>query len=126
MPLSPAKWTKDGQTHGVLLQQARPGDANCDGKVDGLDLAWWQIGYDPLGQHANTWEMGDWNGDGKIDGGDLALWQQNYAPVSYLSLGGVQFLNTPLDATSVPEPATAGLALLAAGALAFVRRRRKA
>jgi MYXO-CTERM domain-containing protein len=118
--------TKDGQERGFLLQPASPGDANGDGRVDGLDLAWWQIGYDPLGQHANTWEMGDWNGDGKIDGGDLALWQQYYAPLGYLSLGGAQVLNAPVDATSVPEPATAGLALLAAGVLAFVRRRRRA
>ena len=57
------------------------GDANGDGKVDGGDLAVYQINYDPLCENENTWEMGDWNEDGCIDGGDLAIYQQNYNPL---------------------------------------------
>ncbi len=62
------------KTGPTLTDDPTPGDANHDGRIDGMDLAIWQINYDPLGSNpTNTWEMGDWNGDGKIDGADLAL-----------------------------------------------------
>jgi hypothetical protein len=59
----------------------RAGDADGDGIIAGVDLALWQINYDPLGLNDNTWGMGDWNGDGKINGTDLAFWQVNYDPI---------------------------------------------
>ena len=62
------------------LNALRPGDANGDGLVNGLDLAIWRQHYDPLGMNSNAFAKGDWNFDSLIDGADLALWQQNYTP----------------------------------------------
>ena len=91
-----------------------PGDANGDGKVDGLDLAYWQVNYDPLGVAENTWEMGDFNDDGRIDGGDLAVWQQNYDPIGPGGMDGT---------ASIPEPLT--LWLLGTGALVLIGAARR-
>ncbi len=56
-------------------------DANGDAKVDGGDLAIWQINYDPIRRtYYHNPGQGDWNMDNLIDGGDLALWQQSYNP----------------------------------------------
>ena len=60
---------------------ALPGDANWDTRIDGTDLALWQLNHDTAGDSGNTFAMGDFNGDHKIDGGDLAIWQQNYDPI---------------------------------------------
>ncbi len=84
------------------------GDADFDGRVDGVDLATWQQHYDPLRLNENLFTMGDWNCDGRVDGADLALWQQNYDPIGS---GG-----------EVPEPAT--LSLLVLGTLGLMHRRR--
>jgi len=91
----------------------RIADANCDGKVDSIDLAIWQVNYDPLGENANTFKMADWNRDGVIDSADLALWQQYYDPIGP---GG-------LAAAHVPEPATL-FVMMAAGLPLLLRRKR--
>ena len=90
-----------------------PGDANGDNRVDGLDLAAWQQGYDPEGWNSNSVENGDWNGDGLVDGADLALWQQNYNPVGLsdgTSLVGTAYVP---GEPGVEEAKDAGLALQA-------------
>ena len=93
-----------------------PGDSNFDRKVDGADLAIWQLNYDPLGLlgEENSFDMGNWNGDNKIDGADLAIWQLNYEPLGILGTSGT---------AAVPEPGTVSLVVL--GGLALLRRRRR-
>ena len=75
--LSGTSYIADALADGAVASEGDvAGDANHDSKIDGADLAIWQIHYDPLGTNgvANTWEFGDWNEDDLIDGADLALW----------------------------------------------------
>ena len=67
----------DQQVHALFA--ASPGDANGDGKVNGLDFLLWQQNY-PTTSGA-TLQMGDFNGDGKVDGADFLIWQANYKPL---------------------------------------------
>lgn len=64
-----------------------PGDFNGDGKVDGLDLAKWQIDY---AQNAGS----DADLDVDSDGFDFLLWQQNYAAAP------VETFTTLIDSTT--------------------------
>ncbi len=81
------------------------GDFNKDGVVDSSDLAQWQADY---GTNAGS----DADGDGDTDGNDFLLWQQN---VGATSAGG---------AAAVPEPAAAGLGLVAFGCFWSASRQR--
>ncbi len=91
-----------------------PGDANGNGFVDDVDLAillgnWEQ---DPV--IISTWTLGNFTeaslGDTDVDDSDLAVLLGNWT-------------GPPPAGAAVPEPAT--LALLALGALAAIRRRRR-
>jgi hypothetical protein len=89
-------------------------DFDFDSDVDGHDFLIWQRGLGTtnairLDGNANDGE------DGDVDGGDLALWQATYGAAAATGAAG-----------AVPEPGAAGLALLAAGALARAARRRTA
>ena len=86
----------------------RYGDANLDLSVDGGDLS--LVGAKWLDSGLG-WADGNFNGDGGIDGGDLALL-------------GASWLWTSPAGTPLPEPATAALLALGAGA-ALRRRTRK-
>lgn len=55
-----------------------PGDANGDGKVDGIDFTIWLFRY---GQNASGPQNGDFNNDGRVDGVDYSLWLSNYGKV---------------------------------------------
>ena len=85
---------------------ARPGDANFDGRVDGLDYVRWTNHY---GQEGG-WLSGDFSRDNYLDGLDYVIWSNNY-------WAGYPGLPDP-----VPEPT--GLLLLALGGLALIRHRR--
>ena len=118
-----SNWGDSGRRDVFIVRTFIPvaGDANGDGKVDGTDLAVWQLNYDPLGVNAatNDFITGDWDDDGRIDGTDLALWQLNYDPLGTIhgaSLEGGGGLET------VPEPATIGLLLM--GGVAVLLRGR--
>lgn len=90
----------------VAAAYARPVDAdfNHDGRVDGQDLAQWQIDF---GTHPSS----DADGDGDSDGQDFLAWQRQFTD------------DSPLAAQrAVPEPSP--LALLAVGAAGFSVRRR--
>jgi hypothetical protein len=103
----------------LILVTARLGDANLDNHVDAFDLnllaAHWQ-------QSNALWSAGDFTGDGKIDAFDLnvlaASWQVGFNPALQASSPA-----SILAPGAVPEPATAALLALGAGAL-LVRRRR--
>ena len=96
-PLAPRLWITIGPHFG---------DANEDGCVDGLDYVSWSNNYNQAG----GWTEGDFNQDNLVDGLDYVVWSNNYE-------AGVC---TP---GMVPEPAT--MALLAMGALALAKRRRR-
>jgi len=93
-------------TGGLLTLEVVPGDATGEGYVTGADYTIWAANYDPAGSGA-TWPEGDWTGDGKVTGADYTLWAGGY---------------NPPPPSAVPELATIGI--LAAGAMALVRRRR--
>lgn len=97
------------------------GDANRDGGVDLLDLD--LLGQNWLGSDTD-WAQGDFNGDGTTNLLDLDLLGQ------YWGFGTAGALNPDGFAAalaesglSVPEPGTAGLGLLTAGATLTRRRR---
>jgi hypothetical protein len=54
----------------------RPGDANGDGRVDGLDYVIWLNHYGIT--NATGPSQGDFNGDGRTDGLDYVIWLNNY------------------------------------------------
>jgi len=64
--------------------QFKPGDANGDGLVDGVDYSIWQANY---GKATNdNYKSGDFNGDGKVDGADYYIWFSNYSATPTPSL----------------------------------------
>lgn len=76
----------------------RPGDANLDGRVDGLDFLAWQAGY-PNTDGTCTWAAGDFDGDGNNTGDDFLAWQANY---TYQRPASLQIVSTSLDAPADP------------------------
>ncbi|HET6426950.1 MAG TPA: PEP-CTERM sorting domain-containing protein, partial [Phycisphaerae bacterium] len=95
----------------VTVMATLPGDADADLDVDLDDLTLLGTFYNTV--DGMSWGNGDFDGDGDVDLDDLTIMGAfyNQAP----ELAG----STPL----IPEPGT--LALLATGALALLRRRRK-
>jgi hypothetical protein len=59
------------------------GDANLDGKVDGVDFLAWQSHYSTT-IHSRTWSDADFNGDRTVDGVDFLIWQSHYPSNSLL------------------------------------------
>ena len=57
--------------------QSTPGDANADGKVDGLDYVIWLTNYAAPAPIGPT--DGDFNSDAKVDGLDYVIWLTNYS-----------------------------------------------
>ena len=92
------------------LLNTQYGDANLDGKVDGIDLGTWQANY---GTSAG-WAGGDFDGSTTVDGRDFLLWQKNFG------------FNPGLLATShsIPEPTTFVASLLGVAAMAWRRNLR--
>jgi hypothetical protein len=54
----------------------KPGDANEDGKVDGLDYVIWLNNYGKTTTQKH--KAGDFDGNGKVDGLDYVIWLNNY------------------------------------------------
>lgn len=89
----------------------RPGDFNGDGEVDSGDYLLWR---EHFGKEYNLYngafQFGpDGNGDGKVDAADFTIWRDSYVQSSSAQL--------------LPEPATALLLAIAAGAASVARRR---
>ena len=53
----------------------KPGDANADGRVDGLDYVIWLNNYN---QQTTGRGSGDFDINGKVDGVDYVIWLNNY------------------------------------------------
>lgn len=83
----------------LVIEQnsATPGDFNRNGTVDGVDLAIWQTNF-PTTSGA-TVTSGDADADLDVDGNDFLIWQSHFEVSSS-------------NASPVPEPSTASLALL--------------
>jgi len=105
------------------------GDANLDGKVNGSDFNLMATNFNQA--VTAGWDKGDFNYDGKVNGNDFVLLAANFnqfASQSAISSADETALNAFAEANgislaSVPEPASAGL-LLVAG-LGVLRRRRR-
>jgi autotransporter-associated beta strand protein len=105
------------------------GDANLDGKVNGSDFNLMATNFNQA--VTAGWDKGDFNYDGKVNGNDFVLLAANFN--QFASQSAISSADeTALDAfaaangislTSVPEPASSGL-LLVAG-LGVLRRRRR-
>jgi hypothetical protein len=123
--------TVDGDT--VLVRTTIVGDSNLSGSVDFTDLVALAQNYgSDFNANPSTdswWTHGDFNYDGKVDFTDLVKLAQNYnaAIPSDAIAGAPAGFEQDLAAAfaAVPEPSTAGLALIAACGLAAQRRRRK-
>lgn len=57
-------------------QEAKKGDANNDGKVDGIDYITWLSHYNETTTSGPSY--GDFNNDTKVDGVDYIIWLSNY------------------------------------------------
>lgn len=85
----------------ITGSQQLSGDANGDGKVDGIDYITWLTHYN----QATTLGArdGDFNLDGKVDGIDYITWLNNYG--NSLSLTSTPFAtSTPAGATPTLSP----------------------
>ena len=105
----------------VLVKYTYWGDADLNGKVDFNDFDVLQYYYfHPQPAEKIGWQTGDFNYDGKVDFNDFDLLQ--YA---YFHPGGVlgAAVGLPSSLEPIPEPATLAL-LVAGGLLALARRRR--
>jgi uncharacterized lipoprotein YddW (UPF0748 family) len=87
--------------NGLLAAAPLAGDYNDDGAVDAADYAVWRAMFS---QQVSPGIGADGNGSGQIDAGDYVVWRRQMNSLATgLSSGG----------TSIPEPATANLVLLA-------------
>ena len=87
-----------------------PGDVDGNGSVNAQDF---NIIRDNLFTNVNSRALGDLNSDGAVNFTDFRLWKSVASAEVIASIGSF----------GVPEPATAGLALVAGTALAATRRR---
>src|SRR6185369_1834503 len=71
-----------------------PGDANCDGRVDGSDYVKWLTIYGSSPQSCPN--DPDFNNDNKVDGIDYVMWLQNF--------GAVETSTPTPTATKTPTP----------------------
>ena len=76
-------WLNNHGTTGMIrpIISERLADANGDAKVDSLDFAAFQLGYDPAGRNNNAQDTGDWDFDGDVDKDDMKIWMANRGPI---------------------------------------------
>jgi MYXO-CTERM domain-containing protein len=88
-----------------------PADFDVNGRVDAADLATWGAHFGLAGDALKS--NGDANADGDVDGQDFLGWQEDFSDSASL---------VP-SVSVVPEPSSAWLPALIAGALLPLRRR---
>ena len=88
--------------------QALEGDVDGDRDIDITDFNVLATQFDPIGANSDTndWEVGDFDEDGDVDITDFNALATNYVPSGYA--GGT---------SSIPEPSSMTLLLLAMGAI---------
>jgi len=105
--------------HAMLAEQALlalrlPGDYNGDGTVDAADYTVWRDAAGQIGPGLAA----DGDANGVVNGADYNLWREHFGVVG----GGGSLVN---GTTSVPEPSTLVLAVLAVAAAAGSRKNKK-
>ena len=84
----------------------KPGDADGDGDVDGVDISRWGLNFTgslAAGTGGKTVEQGDFDGDGDVDGNDAAIWGVNFT--GDLGGGGLT-ASAPVAAALLPAATT--------------------
>jgi hypothetical protein len=111
------QWKVDYNDDSVVLSVlglGLSGDYNKDGVVDAADFVVWRNSAGEVGSGLAA----DGNGDQVVNQDDYAVWRSNFGRTSM----GAGFAE--IGATSVPEPASQFVALVAACGLALSRTRR--
>ena len=111
-------WNVLYNTNDVTLEVASTvlaGDFDELGDVEASDFGLWSSGYGTATGALHT--SGDADTDGDVDGADFLIWQSQFGQ-SFPSNGN-------LSASTVPEPATWSLFMVAAFALAWLRKRQQ-
>ncbi len=78
-----------------------PGDANCDGRVDGIDYVKWLTNYGGLAKVCP--DDADFNNDNKVDGIDYVMWLTNYG-AQETPTPTIRLTNTPIPPTFTNAP----------------------
>jgi arabinogalactan endo-1,4-beta-galactosidase len=105
------------------------GDANLDGTVNGTDFTIMATNFNQA--VTNGWDRGDFNYDGSVNGSDFIELAMNFnqsavqSAVTAADLAALDSFATAngISLTSVPEPASAGMLVMAG--LGMLRRRRR-
>jgi hypothetical protein len=127
---------KDGKVSGLASGQIEvkytlAGDANLDGFVNGEDFT---ILASNFNQNVTGWDQGDFNYDGTVNGEDFTLLAANFnqgvsggaaagdmaALDAFAAANGISL---PTTSSSVPEPATAAMMVMAGMGILHRRRR---
>jgi hypothetical protein len=106
------------------------GDANLDGKVNGTDFTLMATNFNH--SVTNGWDKGDFDYSGAVNGSDFVLLADNFnqfasqSAISSADLAAVDSFaaSNGISLTSVPEPGTISLGLLASAGLLARRRQR--
>jgi unsaturated chondroitin disaccharide hydrolase len=97
------------------------GDANLDGTVNSEDFSGFSHN---MGQSGMMWDDGDFNYDGTVNSEDFSLFSHNLGQTASLAAAaGVLEAANGINLTNVPEPASAGMMVMAG--LGILRRRRR-
>jgi cyclophilin family peptidyl-prolyl cis-trans isomerase len=105
-------WSVNRTENSLSLSVARA-DFNRNGVVDAADFIIWRKTLNQTG----TGLAADGNGDGKVDDTDYQIWRANFG-----NIAGTPPASGNIAPSTVPEPATAGV-LIVAGTLLFLWNR---
>lgn len=110
-------WSVDKTATSITLV-AVGGDYDHNGTVNTADYTLWK---NTFGTTVTVFNGADGNGNGKVDAADYTIWRDSLGRVAFSPGAGSGVATNPLSA---PEPGTALLMAIAAGALAVRRRQR--